>query len=125
MAKLKRDLVKYVRDRAKAKYIKGSSCEICGSTEDLDFHHFNSVSELLHKWIRKQKLNILTVEDIMEHRDTFIEQHLSEMYDETATLCHNCHLKLHSIYGRNPSLATAKKQARWVNRQREKHGLVS
>ena len=37
---LKRDLVKYVRDRAKSKYDKGTECRICESTENLDFHHF-------------------------------------------------------------------------------------
>jgi hypothetical protein len=40
------------------------------------------------------------------------------------TLCHTHHLKLHSIYGKDPSLGTAKKQMRWVEIQREKHGLV-
>ena len=29
---LKRDLVKYVRDRAKSKYDKGTECRICEST---------------------------------------------------------------------------------------------
>jgi len=33
MPKLKRDVVKYVRDKAKSKYAKGSSCEICGETD--------------------------------------------------------------------------------------------
>ena len=28
---LKRDLVKYVRDKAKSKYDKGTECRICGS----------------------------------------------------------------------------------------------
>ena len=37
---LKRDLVKYVRDKAKSKYKKEAECYICGSTENLDFHHF-------------------------------------------------------------------------------------
>lgn len=124
MAGLKRDLVKYVRDRAKSAYKKGESCDICGSTEELDFHHFCSISEMLHKWIEKNKLKITTVDDIMEHRDRFIEEHYDQMYNQTVTLCHTHHLKLHSIYGRNPKLVTAPKQARWVQRQRDKHGLV-
>ena len=37
---LKRDLVKYVRDKAKSKYNKGTECFICGVTENLDFHHY-------------------------------------------------------------------------------------
>ena len=40
MPKLKRDAVKYVRDKAKSKYEKGTECHICGETEQLDFHHF-------------------------------------------------------------------------------------
>ena len=31
MAELKRDIVKYIRDRAKNKYEKGSECYICGA----------------------------------------------------------------------------------------------
>jgi hypothetical protein len=119
--KLKRDVVKYIRDRAKSQYEKGDECFICGERDNLDFHHFYSLSPLLHNWIRKNKLN---PEDVMDFRDTFIEEHHSELYDDAVTLCHEHHLKLHSIYGRDPSLGTAKKQARWVKIQREKHGLV-
>ncbi len=46
MPRLKRDVVKYVRDKAKSKYKKGSACEICGETEQLDFHHFYSLTPL-------------------------------------------------------------------------------
>ena len=35
--KLKRDLVKYVRDKAKSRYKKSNQCYICGDTENLDF----------------------------------------------------------------------------------------
>lgn len=125
MAELKRDLIKYIRDRAKSGYEKGTECEICGSTEDLEFHHYCSMSEMFHKWEKKNNLNITTVEEILEHRDRFIEEHRREIYDDTVTLCKYHHReKLHKIYGRNPILATAKKQARWVARQKEKHVLV-
>ena len=40
MAKLKRDIVKYIRDKAKNKYQKGSACEICGATEHAGFSPF-------------------------------------------------------------------------------------
>ena len=121
---LKRDLVKYVRDRAKSKYDKGTECRICGSKENLDFHHFYGLTELLDKWLRGNKLNIQTAEEIMEVRDTFIEEHLRELYEEAVTLCHEHHLRLHSIYGKRPKLFTAQKQQRWVERRREKHGMV-
>jgi len=118
---LKRDLVKYVRDKAKSKYEKGTECEICGETDDLDFHHFHGLSQLLHRWVAKNKLD---EGDILKFRDRFIAEHLDELYKHTVTLCHAHHLKLHSIYGKNPTLGTALKQARWVKIQREKHGLV-
>lgn len=121
MTQLKRDVVKYVRDRAKSNYQKGSECRICGSTRKLDFHHFYSLSPLLYRWIRKNKLD---PSDVIDFRDAFIEEHEAELYEHTVTLCHDHHLKLHSIYGKDPSLATAKKQARWVDIQRNKHGLV-
>ena len=118
---LKRDVTKYVRDRAKNGYDKGSSCEICGSTEKLDFHHFYSVSLLIKNWMSETG-NL--GKDVLDWRDQFIEEHRKELYDDTVTLCHDHHLKLHSIYGSFPSLGTAKKQQRWVIKQREKHGLV-
>jgi hypothetical protein len=62
---LKRDLVKYVRDKAKSKYQKGSECFICGSTENLDFHHFYGLTELLETWLRKNKISITSEEDIL------------------------------------------------------------
>lgn len=121
MANLKRDPVKYVRDRAKAKYQKGKECEICGATEDLDFHHFYSLSPLLHNWIQRNRLD---PNNVLEFRDEFIEAHIAELYHHAVTLCRSHHLKLHSVYGRNPPLGTAKKQMRWVNIQRDKHGVV-
>jgi len=120
MTNLKRDCVKYIRDRAKARYDKGTECYICGSTADLDFHHYYSLSPLLHRWLTKHKLD---PEDVLEFRDEFIEEHDAELYEHAVTLCHSHHLKLHSIYGRNPVLGTAKKQMRWTGIQRGKHGL--
>ena len=122
---LKRDLVKYIRDKAKSKYKKSTECYICGSKESLDFHHFYSLTELLERWIKKHNFKINTVEDIMQIRDKFIEEHSKELFDDVVTLCHTHHLKLHSIYGKKPNFLTAKKQPRWAEKQREKcYGLV-
>jgi hypothetical protein len=121
---LKRDLVKYVRDKAKSKYQKGSECFICGSTENLDFHHFYGLTELLETWLRKNKISITSEEDILGLRERFIEEHLEEVYEQAVTICHEHHLQLHSIYGKRPQLVTAKKQQRWVQIQRDKHGMV-
>jgi|TARA_R110000744_G_scaffold107155_6_gene203608 hypothetical protein len=121
MIELKRDLVKYIRDRAKSKYKKGTECYICGEMSNLDFHHFYSLSPLLYKWVKTHKKK---PEDVLDFRDEFIQEHSAELYEHTTTLCHAHHLKLHSIYGKDPSLATAKKQKNWVEIQRNKHGLV-
>lgn len=121
---LKRDLVKYVRDKAKSKYQKGSECFICGSTDNLDFHHFYGLTELLETWLRKNKISITSEEDILGLRERFIEEHLEEVYEQAVTICHEHHLQLHSIYGKRPQLVTAKKQQRWVQIQRDKHGMV-
>jgi hypothetical protein len=118
---VKRDLVKYIRDRAKSRYKKDDACFICGSSESLDFHHFNSLTELLNLWLRTNKLDPKTDDEIISIRDAFIEQHTRELYEDAVTICHVHHLKLHSLYGKNPPLATAKKQARWVQLQRDKH----
>ncbi len=121
---LKRDLVKYVRDKAKSKYNKGTNCYICGATENLDFHHFNGLTELLESWLKKKKITVTEEEDILSLRKQFIAEHRAELYDEAVTLCHEHHLRLHSIYGKRPKLITAKKQLRWVGIQRDKHGMV-
>ena len=121
---LKRDLVKYVRDKAKSQYKKDTECYICGSQENLDFHHYNGLTELLDIWLRKIKLIITEEADILNLRERFIEEHSKELYDEAVTLCHEHHLQLHPIYGKRPKVVTARKQARWVGIQREKHGMV-
>jgi len=121
---LKRDLVKYVRDKAKSGYNKGTECFICGETENLDFHHFYGMTELLYKWLKDNKITITSADEIMNIREQFIKEHLVEVYDEAATLCKTHHIRLHSIYGKRPKLATALKQKRWVEIQREKHGMV-
>lgn len=120
MSELKRDKIKYIRDRAKSAYVKDEECYICGGVETLDFHHFFSVTELLNKWIKEKKLVISTAEDMMDMRDEFIEAHHKEIYDDTVTLCHKHHLKLHSIYGKKPTLVTGPKQKRWVDKRRVK-----
>jgi len=66
---LRRDLVKYVRDKAKSKYKKETHCYICGSTENLDFHHYNGLTELLEWWMKKQNITIKTEEEILRLRE--------------------------------------------------------
>ena len=124
---LKRDKIKYIRDKAKSRYAKGTECKICGTTEKLDFHHFYSLTPLLNAWLSKkisERPDHYTDEYIVIWRDEFIEEHEEELYDHAVTICRGHHQQLHGIYGRNPALGTAKKQMRWVEIQRDKNGLV-
>ncbi|HAI37826.1 MAG TPA: hypothetical protein DCM40_06730 [Maribacter sp.] len=121
---LKRDLVKYVRDKAKSKYKKDTHCYICGSTENLDFHHFYGLTELLESWMKENDITIETEEQILELREVFIKENEEKVYKQAVTLCHMHHRKLHNIYGKRPKLLTAKKQQNWVEIQRKKYGMV-
>lgn len=122
MADLKRDEIKYIRDLAKSAYTKNTECEICDSTEELQFHHYYSMTLLWEKWKKKEKISIDSVEHIMSIREDFKAYHVKEIYTDTVTLCKSCHMdKLHKIYGKVPPLATAEKQKRWVQKQKIKH----
>ena len=59
---LKRDLVKYVRDKAKSGYKKDTQCFICGETENLEFHHFYGLTELLDSWLKSNEITVKTVD---------------------------------------------------------------
>lgn len=121
MTQLKRDPVKYIRDAIKSQYVKAEECYICGDLENLQFHHYYSVAELWHKWSVKNKILLTDVSDILQARDEFLDEHHNEMVNEAVTLCKTCHnVKLHGIYGKSPSLGTAKKQKRWTEIQRKK-----
>jgi hypothetical protein len=117
----KRDPIKYIRDKAKSGYSKSTTCDVCGSTEDLDFHHFYSLTPLFDRWKRKNNIRLDTEEDLLEIRDTFIAEHRKELYDDAVTICNTLHQKLHSIYGKAPTLGTAKKQMRWIEKQKLKY----
>ena len=118
---LKRDEIKLIRDRVKSGYKKGDRCEICDAEEDLEFHHFYSMTALWNKWKRLNKIKVNNEEEMLEEGTKFIENHQNYIYEETVTLCHHHHHeRLHKIYGKSPTLATAKKQIRWVGIQREK-----
>ena len=119
---IKRDVIKYVRDRAKKAYEKGPSCDICGTTEQLDLHHYNGLTELFNMWCRKNNIKINTEEDILAVRDRFIEEHNKELYEDVTTLCKKHHMELHSLFGKAPVFTSAMTQAKWVKR---KHELVS
>lgn len=120
MSTLKRIPIKYVRDRAKSRYDKAPQCYVCRVGGSLDFHHLYTVDVLFDDWLKTNKIQINTVEDIIAVRDDFIESHTYEMYDYARTLCKKCHQRLHAVYGQRPALSTAPKQERWLDKQRDK-----
>lgn len=122
MNDLKRDEIKYIRDLAKSSYKKDSVCYICNSVQDLQFHHYYSLTQLWEKFKKKAKIKIASIEDILDYREQFKSVHHREIYEETVTLCKYHHMdRLHKIYGKSPGLSTALKQKRWVEIQRSKN----
>lgn len=122
--KRKRDPVKWVRDRAKSAYEKKPECAICGTTEDLELHHFHSLTLLFEKWAKANNLPIDTDDEVIAVRDDFIQQHHKHLYLDVVTLCNAHHVKLHIIYGPSPAPTTASKQPRWVAKQAIKYGRI-
>lgn len=116
----KRQPIKWIRDGAKAAYVKMPCCFVCASTEELELHHTHSLTNLLEKWAKEQGISIATDDDVLEIRDSFIAQHDKEIYGDVFTLCLKHHRMLHGIYGKAPLLSTAAKQSSWINKQRDK-----
>lgn len=116
----KRIPVKHVRDKAKAAYDKQDHCYICGTEEDLELHHFHSITILLDVWAKVNKYDISTDEGILAVRDEFIAEHRTELYDLVRTLCNKHHVNLHKIFGKAPDPKSVQRQARWVDIQRDK-----
>jgi len=125
-SKLLRDEVKYVRDGAKAAYKKDFECYICGKIEELQMHHFNSMTLMWEQWKKDNNITIKSSEDVLDVRDDFISDKYNEIYNEVVTLCKFHHMqRLHKIYGQAPPLSTASKQKRWCDMRREKeYGMV-
>jgi hypothetical protein len=116
----KRLAVKHVRDKAKAAYEKQDHCYICGTAEDLELHHFFSLTLMLERWARNKGYDITTDEGILAVREEFISEHTTELYDKVRTLCNPHHVALHKVYGKAPVLGSEPKQERWVELQKAK-----
>lgn len=113
--------VKWVRDRAKAAYDKKDHCYICNTQDELELHHTHSITLLLNAWAQQKKYDISTDDGILAVRDEFITDYHKEIYDDVYTLCNKHHVKLHGIYGKAPTLSSAKKQGAWIESQKAKH----
>ena len=112
--------VKWVRDKAKAAYDKKDTCYICGTKEDLELHHFNSITILLENWAAAKKYDISTDDGILDVRDEFIAEHHNELYEQVRTLCNKHHVALHRVFGKAPPINSAVRQERWVGIQQDK-----
>ena len=112
--------VKWVRDRAKAAYDKKDHCYICNTSQELELHHTHSITLLLNAWAERKSYDISTDEGILAVRDEFISDYRKEIYDDVYTLCNKHHMKLHGVYGKAPSLASAPKQNNWIEIQKSK-----
>jgi hypothetical protein len=112
--------VKWVRDRAKAAYVKKEECFICGTKHDLELHHLHSITVLLNSWSGRKNYDISTDDGILAVRDEFIAEHQTELYDMVYTLCNNHHVKLHGVYGKAPAPTSTEKQRSWIEKQKAK-----
>jgi len=117
---LKRWPVKYIRDGAKSAYKKDIECYVCGINKNLELHHTHSISQLFKNYCNTAGIRIEKLEDILQHRDQFIDQHRKEIYEDVYTLCKICHLRLHKLFGQRPALVTASKQSTWLDKLKEK-----
>ena len=115
---MKREVVKCIRDRAKAQYPEKVACQICQTSENLELHHYKSLSELASMYMEDKAVD---KEDVLDWRDAFIKAHKSDLYIEVATLCKTHHTQLHDVYGQHPELYTAKLQKKWIATRREKY----
>jgi len=112
--------VKWVRDKAKAAYEKADTCYVCGTTQDLELHHFHSVTLLLNAWAVKKGYDIGTDAGILAVRDEFIAEHHDELYNQVRTLCNPHHVRLHATFGKAPPAGSEPRQSRWCDRQQAK-----
>lgn len=121
MTDLKRDEIKYIRDYCKSGYKKDTKCYICSTDKDLELHHYYTLTLLWKKWKKENNVVINNAVNIYKYREIFKEDHYKEIYEYVVTLCKYHHKdKLHKIYGKAPTLNTAEKQMRWVNKQKDK-----
>lgn len=111
--------VKWIRDFNKRKYSRGDTCEICGTNENVEFHHFYSLTLLYEKWVAENNIDISNIQSM---REEFTNTFRKELFDETVNICKQHHANLHKIYGVTPALFTVEKQKNWIKIQAAKFG---
>jgi hypothetical protein len=116
----KRVAVKHIRDGIKSQYPKGMQCEICGTAQDLEYHHYATLSIVFQSYCFEHNIPVDTDEQVIAMRDKFYEDNWDAVVTDGVTLCNTHHKALHKLYGKQPKLATANKQKHWVHRMFEK-----
>ncbi len=119
-----RSAIRWIRDSVKQQYPKGNACEICGTGEDLEYHHYHTLSLMFERYCRDEGIVVKTDEDILAIRGEFAEKYWSEVVTDGVTLCSDHHKALHKVYGSKPELSTAEKQKNWVVRMGSKQNTV-
>ena len=117
-----RAAIRLVRDGIKSKYEYAECCEVCGTVEDLELHHPNTVSLLFFDWCASRGFDHRNAskEEIMNIREDFYKDYYFELVEDVMTLCNTHHKSLHKVYGSQPPLSTAPKQREWVKRIRDR-----
>ena len=110
----KRVALKFIRDGIKSQYPKGDKCEITGSTQDLEFHHYCTLSLVFTKWCTAKGIVVKTDEDVLSIRNQFYEDNWEAVVTDGVTLTADMHKALHKVYGKQPPLGTRDKQKHWV-----------
>lgn len=115
-----RAVTKTIRDGVKANYIKKTSCEVCGCTEDLELHHPHTLNLVFTGYCEERGITVKSTDEVVAMRDDFYKAHWNELVVDVLTLCNTHHKALHKVYGAQPPLSTAAKQRVWVERIRDR-----
>ncbi|EBS4928546.1 hypothetical protein JM746_000062 [Shigella sonnei] len=118
--KYKRDAISLMRDGIKSQYKKDSQCAICGCAEELELHHYHTVSLLVKKFAKELQLDFTDEEIVLSNRTAFYDRYRHELVEDTVTLCVHHHQLLHKVYTKEPPLFSANKQKVWVQKQKDK-----
>jgi len=117
----KRVATKHIRDGIKSQYPKGDKCEICGTTHELEYHHYATLSIVFRNYCEEHNISVKTDEEVIAMRDKFYEDNWEAVVVDGVTLCNGHHKALHKLYGKQPTLASQNKQKHWVHRMFEKN----
>ena len=78
-------------------------------TENLDFHHFHGLTELLEIWLKKeQNYHNFRRRNIRCSRQDLYKKNTKELYEAAVTLCHSHHMKITWYLWKTPKTNNSK-----------------